>query len=111
MEHKTSSGNIYNETRRFVQFNGNDKYGRQIGAYVLVYEQDFTSITEPNPRHWWRTAPGHYFCAYVQATRTVQGKQTTYGASQSPKLFATAAERDSYVAKRLEDSKRKAETK
>jgi hypothetical protein len=49
-------------------------------------------------------APGLYYYADCQATRAGE----SYGASQGGRIFATEAERDAFMAKRLAESRKRA---
>lgn len=90
----------FNLKEEVVEFNVNDKYGRPVGAYVKTYEQDLVPFVS-HPKRFCTGGldlkPGRYFVAYIQTARN--GK--TYGSSQSRNFFATSADRDSYVAGRL----------
>lgn len=94
-----------NSVKFSIRFGIADTKGRDIGANVMTYELDF-SVSDDQSRGW-LVAPGHYFCARVHATRN----GVNYGACQHAQRFTTAEARDAYVAKYLDQAKKRASKK
>lgn len=80
-----------------------DKKGRTIGCRVVTRLDEFYIDSEKSTG-FWGMEPGTYFYADVMATR--DGER--YGASQRSRYFETVAERDTFIAKRIEDSRKRA---
>ncbi len=80
-------------------FGFTDQKGRAVGLRIERAEVEFYPS---GSSYGYTRAPGHYFRADGHATRA--GKK--YGASQDYKYFATAAERDVWIAKRIEDCRK-----
>lgn len=76
-----------------------EHHGRTFGDYFA----DETLTYYPSGETLARD-PGVYFAAYCQATRAGKG----FGASQSRTIFATAEERDQWLAKRIAAARRRA---
>lgn len=97
----------YTETTRVVTEIGygiNDDKGREVGIRAVAFEATFTENPAEDGDIRWTMVPGHYFAAYV---RTLRGGEK-FGAVQSNNYFATAAERDAYIAKRIADGRKQA---
>lgn len=89
------------ERPRFGVF---DAKKREIGCRIVTLETEFY-IDADHSDSGYRMEPGRYFSANIQATRS----GVEYGASQSWEHFKTEAERDAYIAKRIADSRKRAE--
>jgi hypothetical protein len=106
---RTTMSARQNEKREHTAFGLTDERGREIGALAVTFECDYITRDDEADkfRACFRIAPGHYFEAYVHATRN----EKAFGASQRTMIFQTAAERDAYVTKRLENSRKAAAKK
>ena len=71
-----------------------DRFGRKIGAYIIVYEVDFIQAP-PESNSGYTVETGHYFALIVSASRNAN----SYGASQPSRYFHTINEREIAIAK------------
>jgi hypothetical protein len=83
-----------------VEFGFSDDKGRRLGVLVSTLVATYTEKPE-DAQGGWTQAPGTYFVANVQTTRNGQ----CFGAGQCNKEFATVAERDAFVARRIEEAR------
>lgn len=90
----SDSANV--ETRR-IDFGLVDERGRAIGVLVTTYEVDATPVPAEQRYGGYDMEPGHYFVAYVHATRNGEH----FGALQRSGYFTTERMRDAYVADRV----------
>lgn len=93
-----------------VAYGIEDDRGREVGILAILWEEAYMQATREQERTgmWHRSVePGRYFVANIQTTRG--GKR--YGAVQPDQLFKTTEERDTYVAKRVEDGRKQATKK
>lgn len=91
-------------SNRVVEFNYDDRFGRQIGVCIMTSTDTFIDLTPEEVeetrrsyRSFYSKPAGTYFMLDMQVTRN--GK--LYGASQRTQYFATAAERQTAIDKRL----------
>lgn len=99
----------FTETTRVLTEIGygiNDDKGREVGIFAVAFEATFTENPSKEGYNRWMV-PGHYFVAHVRTTRGGQ----SFGALQFDNYFATAAERDAYIAKRIADGRKQATKK
>lgn len=93
----------------FVSFDVTDAKGRTIGCVATRFEGDTVTDTTERSHSLAKAeeADGHYFYACVEATRN----GVRYGASQPDTRFKTAEERDAFITKRVEASRKAANKK
>lgn len=101
----TRRANTTKTVRTVTNFDSKDAKGRVIGCRADAYEVDFVEVAPGETGG--RMPVGHYFVADVAATRD----GVRYGACQPDRYFATAEERDAFIAKRVADSRKAAAKK
>lgn len=85
-----------------VSFNLNDEKGRNIGMHITR----FSGVATEDERGWgYDVAPGTVLAVRAMAARD----GVSFGASHGTKYFATEAERDAYIAKRVRETKKRYE--
>jgi hypothetical protein len=96
-------------SRDHISFACRDRLNREIGIIVDRSMVDFTAMGDTDAQYtsYWRMQPGTYFAVDAQAARN----GILYGASQRMMYFATEAEREAYIAKRIAASRKAAQKK
>ena len=79
-----------------------DSKGRVIGVLVKTYTKTMTAAPAEQ-RHGYSAVPGVYYCADVIATRN----SVRFGASNRDGVFSTLEERNEWIAKRIEDTRKR----
>ena len=81
----------------------NDMKGRAVGFITERFECDVIEVPE-DTLSWWTCfdAPGHYFCAAVQVTRS----GTPYGATQTTHYFKNTTHREVWIEARCKRIRR-----
>lgn len=105
-EHKSS---IANRTALEVEqrnFGILDSKGREIGAWITIFEIDFEPAIESH-QGYYQVAPGHYFASRTQTTRD----GVVYGPSQPMHFSSTVEERAARIAKYLAKARQRAAKK
>jgi len=108
-EYPSTYGERTYEPRTSIDFDHTDAKGRQIGCTIERGTQMLVA-KEDNTREYptySKRQPGLYFTACVEATRD----GVRYGACQTTQLFATAQERNDWIAKRIVASRKAAAKK
>lgn len=97
------------EPFQVIEFDHSDAKGRRIGAKISKGTRVYVAATEEERRDsgCWVVEPGTYYWAVVQATRN----GSAFGASQYGAQFTSEAERDAYIARRVEESRKAAAKK
>jgi hypothetical protein len=98
--HKINQTEYHEEYHSFACV---DRFNRQIGAWVIIYEVDFIPAP-PESNSGFTEKPGHYFSLMAHATRNA----IFYGASQHTRYFNTQAERDIAVISYLTNAEKRA---
>lgn len=99
--------NRTNVERAYISFDVLDRLNRVVGCEVITYEHDIVEAPQDAISYYTSGNLGHAYIGSVQATRN--GK--SYGAGQGGKAFSSKLERALYIAKRIENSRIKAQGK
>ena len=95
--HKTTVTEWVKQADSHYRFGVKDRFGRELGAHVILGVHVFTSLVPGEDCLYFHRAPGRYFSAHCMATRN----GNIYRLPQPWSHFDTEAKRSVHVAKYL----------
>jgi hypothetical protein len=93
-----------NVKREILPLGFKDKQGRTVGVFVVTSERDFVEPDDGKDKYFvgYDVEAGRYYEACIQVARN----DTWYGSGRYREMFKTEAERDAYVAEKIEAVKK-----